>query len=102
MAFGIGTNAQKTDAGPVRGKQLEVACECWFTSRGEVLPRLIKFMDENGEVQTVKDFRVNYNEEKNYAGVPSVEYGCTMSINHREHDVKLVFFKEECRWVMWR
>ena len=29
MAFGIGTNSQAADAGMVRGKQKEVACECW-------------------------------------------------------------------------
>ncbi len=33
MALGIGTNSLPPDAGMVRGKQKEVACECWFKSK---------------------------------------------------------------------
>ena len=33
MAFGIGTNTNRADAGPVKGKQREIACLCWFKSK---------------------------------------------------------------------
>lgn len=45
MAFGIGTNTQKADSGPVRGKQKEIACQCWFTSKGKITPLMLKIQD---------------------------------------------------------
>ena len=47
MAFGIGTNTQDADAGEVRGEQREVACECWFTSKGRIIPRMLKVQEED-------------------------------------------------------
>ena len=37
MAFGIGTNTQKADAGPIKGKQREIGCYCWFTNKGKMI-----------------------------------------------------------------
>ena len=45
MAFGIGTTLKAPDAGPVKGIQKEVACECWFTSTGKITPLMIKVQD---------------------------------------------------------
>ena len=99
-AFGIGTNTQKTDAGKIRGKQLDIACYCWFTSHAKPTPQLIKFMDENGEIQTVREIRVNSMEKKNYSGIPSMEYVCQIVVSEICHNVKLIFFMQECKWVM--
>lgn len=98
--FGIGINAQGTNSGSMRGRHMDVACQCWFTSKGDTTPLVIKFMDPNGEVQTVRNIHVNYKEEKNYDGISSVEYDCSIFVNEREYPVKLLFFKEECRWMM--
>ena len=46
MAFGIGTNAGNTNAGTVKGTQKEIACECWFTSTGKMIPLMLKVKDE--------------------------------------------------------
>ena len=54
MAFGIGTNSNNGDAGIVRGIQKEVACECWCSSKGDVIPLMIKLMDEDGEMQVIR------------------------------------------------
>ena len=68
MAFGIGTNAQKADAGFIKGKQKEIACQCWFTSKGKVTPLMLKIEDEDGEIRTVRQIQVLTQEEKRYAG----------------------------------
>ena len=52
MAFGIDTNTQKADAGFIKGKQREIACQCWFISKGKVIPlmldvQLIYYKEEN-------------------------------------------------------
>lgn len=100
MAFGIGTNTQKTNAGKLKGIQMSIACECWFTSKGESKPLMIKFEDEEGVIQTVREIQVHYVEEKNYSGIGSREYDCTMVWKEQAILVKLIYFKEECRWVM--
>lgn len=98
--FGIGTNTEGTNRGAIRGTQMEIACECWFTSKGNTMPLMLKFQDDEGIIQTIHDIQVNYSEEKNYAGISSIEYDCTIAYYEKKHLVKLIFFKEECRWIM--
>ena len=73
MAFGIGTNTQKTEAGPVKGTQREIACDCWFTTNGKIIPRMLKIQDEDGEIRVIKQIAVHSQEAKNFCGIPSVE-----------------------------
>lgn len=100
MAFGIGTNTQKADSGPVRGKQREVACQCWFTSKGRITPLMLKIQDEDGEIRTVKQIRIHSQEEKMYAGVASVAFDCTITILEQQIEVRLIYYKAENRWVL--
>ena len=72
MACGRGTNSLPPDAGMVRGKQKEVACECWFTSTGKITPLMLKVKDEDGEIQVIKEITVHSQEMKRYAGSPSL------------------------------
>lgn len=100
MEFGIGTNTQKTDAGFIKGKQREIACQCWFTSKGKMKPMMLKIEDEDGEIRTVHQIRVLSQEEKRYVGVQSVEFDCTITILEQQIDVQLIYYKEENRWVL--
>ena len=100
MAFGIGTNTQKADAGFIKGKQREIACQCWFTSKGKVTPLMLKIEDEDGEIRTVRQIQVLTQEEKKYAGVRSLEFECIITILEQKIDVQLIYYKEENRWVL--
>lgn len=100
MAFGIGTNAQKADAGFIKGKQREIACQCWFTSKGKVTPLMLKVQDEDGEIRTVHQIQVLSQEEKKYAGVQSLEFDCIITILEQKIGVQLIYYKEENRWVL--
>ena len=64
MAFGIGTNTQAADAGVVRGRQKDIACQCWFTSTGEIMPLMLKVKDEDGEIRAIKEITVHSKELK--------------------------------------
>lgn len=100
MAFGIGTNTQAAVFGPIKGKQREIACQCWFTSKGKVTPLMLKVQDEDGEIRTVRQIQVHSQEEKMYAGVPSIEFDCTIAILEQQISVQLIYYKEENRWVL--
>ena len=100
MAFGIGTNTQTADAGFIKGKQREIACQCWFTSKGKVTPLMLKIEDEDGEIRTVRQIQVLTQEEKKYAGVRSLEFDCIITILEQKIDVQLIYYKEENRWVL--
>ena len=82
MVFKTDFGIQDKDSGRLRGRQLAVACGCWFTSTGRPIPRLIKFQDENGELQTIQTIQVDDEEEKHYsfmnsaAGFFSTVCGC--------------------------
>ena len=100
MAFGTGTNFHAADAGAVRGKQKEVACECWFTSTGKATPLMLKIQDEDGEIQTIREIIVHSQEKKTYAGVPSIEYDCTLALHGRGIRAWLIYYQAESRWVI--
>ena len=100
MAFGIGTNLPKADAGNVRGEQRKAACECWFTSTGRVMPLMLKVQDENGEIQTIREITVHSQEKKMYAGTPSIEYDCTLALHGRRIRAWLIYYQSENRWVI--
>lgn len=100
MAFGIGTNSQKADSGMIRGKQREIACQCWFTSKGKITPLMLKVQDEDGEIRTVHQIQVLSQEEKMYAGVSSLEFDCIITILEQQIGVHLIYYKEENRWVL--
>lgn len=53
MAFGIGINNENQDAGMIRGSQQDIACECWFTQKGKIIPLMIKVQDEDGEIRCI-------------------------------------------------
>lgn len=100
MAFGIGVNCQETNEGEVRGTQKEIACECWFTSKGKIIPLAIKVQDEDGELHMIRRIEVHSSEKKNYAGTPSIEFDCTIELFGTRYPVWLIYFQSENRWVM--
>ena len=100
MAFGIGTNTQNADAGEVRGIQKEIACDCWFTTTKKIIPRLLKVKDEDGEIRVIKQITVHSQENKNYCGIPSIEFDCTLTILEQAIPAKLIYYQTESRWVL--
>lgn len=100
MAFGIGTNSKSADAGTVRGIQKEIACECWFTSTGKIIPLMIKVQDEDGEIRVIRQITIHSQEKKMYAGIPSIEYDCTLTILGQNVRARLIYYQTESRWVL--
>lgn len=100
MTFGSTTYIVNCDLEIVRGRQKEIACECWCTSKGEITPLMIKLKDEDGEVQTIRDIQVHSQTKRRYAGAPSIEYDCTLTCNNKNIRACLIFYQTEGRWVL--
>ncbi len=100
MGFRIGDIADKRENGSLKGIQREIACECWFTSRGKSIPKLIKVMDEEGVLHTIRDIQLLTTEEKTYCGIQTVEHLCRINLGGRMETVKLIFTKESCKWAI--
>ena len=54
--------------------QREVACECWFTSSGKIIPLMLKVKDGDGEIRIIRQIEIHSREQKMYAGIPSIEF----------------------------
>lgn len=100
MAFRLGDILEKTEQGAPKGIQREIACECWFTSKGKSIPQWIKVLDEEGTLHTIKGVEVLSTEEKAYSGIETVEHLCRITIEGKQTLVKLIFTKETCQWTI--
>ena len=101
MLFRTNENTEEPDAGAIHGGQLPIACECWFTSSGKIMPIMLKVQnEEDGVIITIRNIQVNYYERKNYAGVPTDEFDCRISLLGQKFDVKLVHYLTDSRWTM--
>lgn len=100
MGFQLGDIAERTEQGILRGIQREIACECWFTSKGRSIPKIIKVMDEEGMLHTIREIQLLTSEEKTYSGIQTIEHLCRIKLGGRIETVKLVFTKENCKWAL--
>lgn len=100
MGFRLGDITEKTEAGALRGTRLQVACDCWFTSGGRTIPRLIKLMDEEGVLHMIPVVQLLSSEQKNYSGIHTVEHICRIPVGDREETVRLIFTNENCQWAL--
>lgn len=85
-------------------KQEPIACDCWFTSTGKIMPRLFKFEDDYGVFHTVSNIHVNQYGLQWLAGIKVYVFSCS-ALNDTtgcEHHFTLYFHVEECKWkVSW-
>ena len=100
MAFVIQEDLQKSDTGFVRREEMEIACQCWFTSRGKMQPLMFKYQDEHGEVHMIKDITVHSSEDKNFMGTAQEVFHVSINCQGIEIKTQLIFYKKDCRWTM--
>lgn len=77
-----------------------IECQVWFTSTSRIMPLMFKVVDEDGELHIIKDIHIDYFEEKIYSGIASTEFFCSVVYMEQVYELKLIFFKEECKWAI--
>lgn len=100
MPFDIGMNMSQINSGEIKGTQIPVAVYCWFTSTGDTIPKMIKFQDPDGIIQTVTTFRIITKEKKYYCGSPSIEHLLKLEYNNRSISAKLIFELRNSTWKL--
>ncbi len=100
MAFQLGNITETKEHGVLKGIQREIACDCWFTSSGRSIPKVIKVMDDEGILHTIRHIELLTSEEKTYSGIQTVEHLCKIPLGGKSEVVKLVYTKENCRWTI--
>ena len=91
------------DSGTLTGKRYPIACKAWFTVGGDPTPLSFQFEGDDGEIQTVRrqELKILHKENKNYCGIPSKEFLCTVMLRGVSIPMKLVFNCESCSWAMY-
>lgn len=103
MGMGIGIHSEIFGEERARGRQESVACCVWFTSHGEVMPKMIKFMGEDQELHTISRFQVILKERKHYCGIPAIEFFCRAQEWGREVFFWLFYYPERQEWkILWK
>ena len=100
MDLGKADNTQRLNMDITQQREMEIACECWFTSKGKMQPLMFKYQDEQGEIHTIKEIRVHSREDKNLMVSPYTEFNVTINCQGIYMETKLIFYKKECKWVM--
>ena len=83
MGFAIGMEEEKLQEQAIRGVPHKVAADCWFTSTGKMIPRMIKYEDTEGARHLLKDIEVLKSDKKHYAGILMHRYDCRAVVNNR-------------------
>ncbi len=108
MNIGLGIHAQLPDEGKhpggdtLAGRQTEAACGVWFTSTGNVMPRMVKYKDQEGVIRTITGIRILQQEKKRYCGIPALEYRCSAVSGGTEYRFRLYYYMETCCWRISR
>lgn len=84
----------------IRGRYQKVAVDCWFTSTGKTIPRMIKYEDCEGCVRTLREIQLLRNDKCCQAGMPVFRYDCLAAVNGREQRFTLLYHPGKNIWDM--
>lgn len=100
MGFAISTEKEKLQERAIRGKYLKAAVGCWFTSSGKAMPQIVKYEDDDGCIQILRDIHVINTTQKYYAGIQSRKYDCSVIVDQRKQEFTLLYNPETGQWNM--
>lgn len=100
MAFATESNIERLQEKELIGCQKDAAVDCWFTSTGKSIPRLVKIQDDTGALLTIGNIRILKTEQKFYAGILARRYWCRAAAGDVEKAFVLVFYPEANKWKM--
>ena len=100
MGFVVGAGEQAGEERAVPGHWQKVAVDCWFTTTGRAMPRMVKYEDADGCLQMIRDIHVIKQEQKNFAGIYRHRFDCRAEVDEYEREFILLFHVKEHTWDM--
>lgn len=61
---------------------------------------MLKVKDEDGEIRIIRQIEIHSQEQKMYAGIPSIEFDGTLTILEQAIRARLIYYQTENRWAM--
>lgn len=100
MGFVIGTGEEQMQEKAIRGVPQKVAADCWFTSTGKMIPRMIKYEDTEGIRHLLEKIEVLKSDRKYYAGILMYRYDCRAVVDERMQNFILCYHPDNNTWDM--
>lgn len=100
MGFMVSSGTEILEEKGIQEHRQKVAVDCWFTSTGRAMPRMVKYEDRDGCLQVLRNIQVIKQDQKNCAGIYCQRFDCRTVVDGRECDFILVFHAKEHRWDM--
>ena len=100
MGFVVSSGTEILEEKGIQGCWQKVAVDCWFTSTGRAIPRMVKYEDQDGCLQVLRDIQVIKQDQKNYAGVYCQRFDCRAVVDGMEREFVLLFHIREHTWDM--
>lgn len=100
MGFKVSASEEELQEKQIQGQYHKVAVDCWFTATGRMIPQLVKYMEVDGTLHTIRNIHVKNREQKHYAGILSQKFNCNVVIDGYEKEIVLLFNPKMGLWDM--
>lgn len=98
MGFVVEARKEVGQEAAIRGHYKKVAVGCWFTSTGRGIPQIVKYEDEEGCIRTLNNIQVLKTDQKNYAGIRTQRFDCSVVVDDCEQLFILLYHAESNLW----
>lgn len=71
-----------------------------FDTTGEITPLRLRLENEEHALVTAHITNIIYIKNNNYCGISSIDYGCQLKCEDREHLVQLRYFVSSHKWIL--
>ncbi len=78
------------------GQGQQVACMCWFPTKGQPFPISFKYRDSEGEVHSIHDIDI-LDTKHIFQGI---DFTCEAVFGDQKRRFSLMFFKDDYRWLL--
>lgn len=100
MGFIVGRGREQCQEAAIKGCYRMAAVGCWFTASGRGIPQVVKYQDEEGNLQVLTHIQVRKVEQKYYGGILSRKYDCSVIVEDKEQKFILLYYPERNQWNM--
>lgn len=81
-------------------KNIPVEIISKFNTTGEITPLRLRLENEEHCLVTAHITNILYIKNNNYSGINTIDYGCNLKVEDKEHLVQLRYFVSSHKWTL--